>query len=339
VGIGLFLAIALTAIALSFYTNYWFPWLIIAGGQIPCGLVWAFVPWIRRVPVAAPGNALEPVPDTPGYKLVHPPFGEGAYGKVWLARNAAGDWRALKVVYQAKFGEDMAPYEREFNGVQKYQAISDKHPGLLRVDFVSGKNSGCFYYVMELGDALVPGWERAPETYKPRDLVSVRAELHRRRLPVRECVSIGVTLCEAIEFLHQQGVTHRDIKPQNVIFVNRRPKLADLGLVTGLRPLGQQGTLLGTPGYMPPLPESPGTVAADIYALGMVLYVVSTGRQPGLFPEVATTLVSTEDPPEFLPLNGVILKACQPTPADRYASAAEMGEALKRLAVFEKPGV
>jgi len=70
--------------------------------------------------------------------------------------------------------------------------------------------------------------------------------------------------------------------------------------------------------------------------LGMVLYVVSTGRQPGLFPEVATTLVSTEDPPEFLPLNGVILKACQPTPADRYATAAEMGEALKQLTVYEK---
>jgi len=339
VGTGLFLAVALTAIALSIYTNYWFPWLIIAGAQIPCGLAWSFIPWIRRVPVVAPGAKLEPIPDTPGYKLMHPPFGEGAYGKVWLARNAAGDWRALKVVYQTKFGEDTAPYEREFNGVQKYQAISHQHPGLLRVDFVSPKKAGCFYYVMELGDALAPGWERTPADYKPRDLVSVRAQLHRRRLPVQECVSIGVTLCEAIEFLHQHDITHRDIKPENVIFVNGQPKLADLGLVTGLRPPGQRGTLLGTPGYMPPLPESPGTVAADIYALGMVLYVVSTGRAPMQFPAVATTLVSTEDPPEFLPLNSVILKACQPTPTDRYATAAEMGEALKRLADIDKPSM
>jgi serine/threonine protein kinase len=84
---------------------------------------------------------------------------------------------------------------------------------------------------------------------------------------------------------------------------------------------------------MPPAPERPGTIAADIYALGMVLYVVCTGRVAALFPEVATTLVSGGEPPEFLPLNNVILKACQPQPAERYASAAAMRAAL--LAVRE----
>jgi serine/threonine protein kinase len=126
-------------------------------------------------------------------------------------------------------------------------------------------------------------------------------------------------------------MTHRDIKPQNIIFVNGQPKLADLGLITGLRAPGHQGTLVGTPGFMPPSPERPGTVAADIYSLGMVLYVVCTGRAAALFPEVATTLVSTEEPPEFLPLNSVILKACAPLPEERYASAAEMRVALAAL--------
>ncbi len=142
---------------------------------------------------------------------------------------------------------------------------------------------------------------------------------------------LGLTLCEALEFFHQQGLTHRDIKPQNIIFVNGQPKLADLGLITGIRPLGHEGTLVGTPGFMPPSPERPGTVAADIYALGMVLYVLCTGRAAALFPEVATTLVSGGEPPEFLPLNTVILKACAPLPADRYASAAEMRAALAEL--------
>ena len=82
---------------------------------------------------------------------------------------------------------------------------------------------------------------------------------------------------------------------------------------------------------MPPSPERPGTIAADLYALGMVLYVLCTGRAPALFPEVATTLVNTEEPPEFLPLNAIILKACQPFPADRYASAAEMRAALASI--------
>jgi serine/threonine protein kinase len=131
--------------------------------------------------------------------------------------------------------------------------------------------------------------------------------------------------------LHQQGLTHRDIKPQNIIFVNGQPKLADLGLITGIRPLGHAGTLVGTPGFMPPSPERPGTVAADIYALGMVLYVLATGRAAALFPEVATTLVSAEEPPEFLPLNMVILKACAPLPGERHASAAELRAALVAL--------
>jgi CHASE2 domain-containing sensor protein len=325
VAAGIFFTVPLLAVWLSYHTHYWFPWLIITGGQVPCALAWMAAMGIRRVPEATKTVVMETLPATPGYELCHSPFAEGAYGKVWLARNSRGRWVALKVVYLSKFGNDPGPYEREFSGIRKYKPISDRHPGLLRVDFVSKKKqAGYFYYVMELGDSLEPGWEQEPAAYKPRDLVSGRAQLRQRRLPVKECVSIGITLCEALEFLHQQGMTHRDIKPQNIIFVNGQPKLADLGLITDIRPLDHEGTLVGTPGYMPPSPERPGTVAADIYALGMVLYVLCTGRVPALFPEVATTLVSPGEPPEFLPLNAIILKACQPFPVDRYGSAAQM---------------
>jgi CHASE2 domain-containing sensor protein len=328
---GALLMIPLSAVLLSYYSSYWFPWLIIVGGQLPCALVWTLGTKIRRADAHAKTIALETFPETPGYELIHPPFAEGAYGKVWLARAAAGQWVALKVVYLAKFGGDPGPYEREYNGIQKYKPISDQHPGLLRVDFVSEKNLEYFYYVMELGDSLQPDWQREPSTYRPRDLVSDRAQLRGRRLPVKECVRIGMVLCEALEFLHQEGMTHRDIKPQNIVFINDQPKLADLGLITDIRPADQERTLVGTPGYMPPSPERPGTVSADIYALGMVLYVLCTGRAPALFPEVATTLVNTGEPPEFLPLNNVIMKACQPFPVDRYASAAQMNSALKEV--------
>ena len=327
---GIFLAVALAGVLLSYYSNFWFPWFIIAGGQLPCALAWTLAVQWRRAPTVIPTSA-ENLPATPGYQVFHPPFAEGAYGKVWLAQNKSGQWRALKVVYLANFENDPDPYEREYAGVKKYQPISGRHPSLLRVEFVSEKTAECFYYVMELADSIVPDWEKDPAIYKPRDLVSERAQLHGRRLPVRECVRHGLTLCAALEFIHQSGLTHRDIKPQNIIFVNGQPKLADLGLITGLRPLGHDGTLVGTPGFMPPSPERPGTVAADIYALGMVLYVLCTGRAAALFPEVATTLVSTAEPPEFLPLNTVILKACAPLPAERYASAAEMRAALATI--------
>ena len=336
---GIALVVAFGAISWSYFTNYWFPWLVIVGGQVPCALGWALATGLRRalekrtvsvsLSFPRPVAAIEELPDVPDYELFNPPFGEGAYGKVWLARNTAGQWRALKVVYLANFDQNTDPYEREFSGIKKYQPVSDKHPGLLRVEFVSEKQAGYFYYVMELGDPLEPGWEQEPSSYKPRDLVSERARSRGRRLPVRECVRIGLALSDALDFIHRQGLTHRDIKPQNIIFVKGQPKLADLGLITEIRPPDQERTLVGTPGYMPPAPEHPGTPRADIYALGMVLYVLSTGRGAAYFPEIATSLVEREDPADFLPLNTVILKACQPDPAQRYATAAEMHRALQ----------
>jgi serine/threonine protein kinase len=150
-------------------------------------------------------------------------------------------------------------------------------------------------------------------------------------LPIRECVRIGIALSGALEFLHQQGLTHRDIKPQNIIFVKGQPKLADVGLTADIRPEDAERTFVGTPGYMPPLPERPGTPQADIYALGMVLYVMSTGRGATHFPEIATTLVQSPEPADFFPLNKVILTACEPEIAKRYKSAAEMHQALLEL--------
>jgi CHASE2 domain-containing sensor protein len=327
------IVIALGAVSWSYLTNYWFPWLVIVGGQVPCALAWAVGTKIYRTQKEVAlsrqtDGIIENLPDVPDYKLFHPPFGEGAYGKVWLARNELGQWRALKVIYLSKFDQDIDPYEREFNGISRYKPVSDQHPGLLRVDFVSEKQAGYFYYVMELGDPIVPGWEHEPSTYKPRDLVSERAHTHGRRLPVRECVRIGLALTDALDFLHRHGLTHRDIKPQNIIFVNGQPKLTDMGLIAEIRPPDQERTSIGTPGYMPPPPELPGTPQADIYALGMVLYVLSTGRKAAFFPEIVTSLVDTREPTDFFPLNTIILKACHPDCAERYASAAEIRRAL-----------
>src|SRR5437763_15319947 len=115
---------------------------------------------------------------------------------------------------------------------------------------------------MGLGRPLVAGWEKEPATYKPRDLVSVRAQAPARRLSVRECIRIGIALSDALELLHQQGLTHRDIKPQNIIFVMGQPKLADVGLTAEIRPADAERTFVGTRGYMPPQPERPGQAQA-----------------------------------------------------------------------------
>jgi CHASE2 domain-containing sensor protein len=342
VAIACALGFTIAAVTWTHATNFWFPWLVVVGGQVPCALVWAWVtrprkemsmqellesPWLTPIAEAEP--ALDAaVVDTPDYEVINPPFGQGSFGKVWLARNAIGQWQALKAVYEAKFGEDHHPYEVEFTGIQNYKPISDKHPGLLRVDFVSRpKPEGYFYYVMELGDSIAPEWEQTPTAYRPRDLASVIKQAPRNRLPVAECIRIVSFLAEALDFLHQQGFTHRDIKPSNIIFVNGRPKLADVGLVRKIRPAAEVRTWAGTIGYMPPH-EAPGTVPADIYALGMVLYVISTGRAPANFPELSSTLVQAVEGPEFIALNSVILTACDPDSKKRFASAADLGRAL-----------
>lgn len=346
---GVAFAVTLGCVSWSHFSNHWFPWFIVVGGQVPCAFMWAiFMPAFYRVQETITEASLASrsprrriksrgrtpaaeLPDTPDYELFDPPFGEGAYGKVWVVRNAIDQWQALKVIYLAKFDNHTDPFDREFNGISRYKPISDRHPGLLRVDFVSRKREGYFYYVMELGDALAPGWEHDPASYRPRDLASVRAQAANKRLPVRECIRLGVALSDALEFLHQQGLTHRDIKPQNIIFVNGQPKLADVGLTAEIRPAEVERTFVGTPGYMPPPPERPGTPQADIYSLGMVLYVSSTGRAPTFFPEIATTLAQGSEPTDFFPLNSVILKACEPDCAKRYKSAAEMNRDLRHL--------
>jgi CHASE2 domain-containing sensor protein len=347
VGVTTVLAVTIAAASLTHFTNYWFPWLVIICGQVPCAVVFALARRSKPIEVTttiilSPAQTSSPeasaqvaeaivAPDAPDYELFHPPFGHGAYGKVWLARNAIGQWQALKAVYLAKFGTNAHPYEREFSGIRRFKPISHKHPGLLRVDFVSKKkSSGYFYYVMELGDSLQPGWEENPSTYVPRDLARVRSQAEGRRLPALECVRILISVSEAVEFLHQQGFTHRDIKPQNIIFVNDQPKLGDVGLVADIRPQGETGTYIGTPGYMPPAGDkSVGTPQADIYGLGMLLYVILTGREADFFPTLATTLLETANPPDFQRVNSIVLRACDPDLTRRFASAGAMGSALR----------
>src|SRR5204863_3166498 len=107
----------------------------------------------------------------------------------------------------------------------------------------------------------------------PRTLRSDLKSL--RRLPVADCLRIALDVVSGLARLHERGLVHRDVKPGNIIFVNGRAKLADIGLVSTH---GEGRTFVGTEGYIPP--EGPGKQEADIYALGMGLYEAVTGYSP-----------------------------------------------------------
>ena len=252
--------------------------------------------------------------------------GTGSYGEVWLARhNLLGIYRAVKIVQRARFDSDK-PFEREFQGIKKFEPISRTHPGLIAVLHVgrNGAETGCFYYIMEVADDVKTGQRIDQATYKPCTLAS---EIDRRvRFPLADCTRIAGALCSALSHLHDQGLVHRDIKPSNIIFVNGVPKLADVGLVTSS---GEWVSDVGTTPYMPR--EGLGKPTGDIFALGKVLYQMATGNGPNAFPELPTEL-DDQVVPEVMKLNPIFLKACDPNPQRRYQSASEMRAALELAA-------
>jgi len=269
------------------------------------------------------GSSYKPsTPSIPDHELIRR-IGQGSYGEVWLARSATDALRAVKVVRRDSFS-DGRPFEREFAGLKRFEPISRGHPGFVSVLHV-GRNetAGYFYCIMELADDAASGLAIQPANYQPRTLASELAT--RKRLPLDECVEVGLSLAGALKELHRRGLVHRDLKPSNIIFVNGDPKLADIGLVTTIC---EAATSLGTRGYAPP--EDPGHPTADLYSLGKILYQISTGKSPDCFPEPPTELRDLGDDGAFLRFNEIILRACESIPQKRYQSAEAMRTALSR---------
>lgn len=265
-------------------------------------------------------NDSSSIPVVPDHELLRL-IGSGSAGQVWLARNALGTYRAVKVVHESSFRQ-RRPFDREFSGILKFEPISRLHDGLVDILQV-GRNEagGYFYCVMELADDAITGSKIYPETYFPRTLGQDLERLG--RLPIAECVRLGAAIASGLGFLHQHGLIHRDIKPANIIFVNGAPKLADIGLVTDA---AEGRSAVGTDGFIPP--EGSGTVRADIYALGKVLYEISTGKDRNEYPALPESLGSGAETRDLILLNKIILKACRLKTWHRYETAEEMMLAL-----------
>jgi WD40 repeat protein len=291
------------------------------------------------------------MPVVPDHELVKR-IGGGSYGDVWLARNVVGTWRAVKVVFRDRF-TDARPYEREFNGIQKFEPLSRSNEGFIDILQI-GRNheSGYFYYVMELADDAVAAPSNQlsvisdqsstsadqkqitdhrllntgvdPASYVPKTLAKVL--LQRGRLPVSECLELGLTLNLGLAHLHRAGLIHRDIKPSNIIFVGGVPKLADIGLVIEM---AEARSYVGTEGFIPP--EGPNSPQADLFSLGKVLYEAGMGKDRKDFPEPFTQIAETPDVGELLEFNAILLKACAANVVERYRSAEEMNADLALL--------
>jgi serine/threonine-protein kinase len=197
------------------------------------------------------------------------------------------------------------------------------HPGVMKV--FPKEDSDQVYMVMEWVDGKLL-----------RQLLQ-----QERKLPLEQTVSILLQMCDVLEYVHKHDVVHRDLKPENVMIDDRgRIKLIDFGIAAsaGARRLtfANFSKTMGTPDYISPeqVKGKRGDVRSDIYALGVMLYEMSTGALPfsgpNPFAVMNSRLLNSPVPPRELnpeispQLQEIIYRALEREPKNRYASVREL---------------
>lgn len=251
----------------------------------------------------------------------------GGMAEVWRGLDEVlGRPVAVKVL-RPSLAEDPGFLER-FR-VEAVAAARLSHPSVVRV-YDTGVDDGLCYIVMELAEG--------------RNLADVLAE--RRRLEPGEAVEIARAILEALAHAHAAGVVHRDVKPANIVLAPEGAvKVTDFGIAKAAfaGDLTTTGRLLGTARYLAPeqVADHPADARADLYAVGLVLYEMLTGR-PAFDAETdlatATMRLTREPvPPRALTpgvpraLEKAVMRSLARDPAERYQSADEMRAALDRL--------
>jgi WD40 repeat protein len=220
--------------------------------------------------------------------------------------------------------EDLARFLAEAEAVAQLQ-----HPNIVQI-FEAGQHQGLPFLSLE----FCPGG-------------SLHARLAGTPQPAREAARLLVQLARGVAYAHEQGLVHRDLKPHNVLLASDgTPKITDFGLAkraAGAAGLTATGAVLGTPSYMAPEQASGKSKAvgpaADVYALGAILYELLTGRPPFNAATALETLqqVIADEPlsvRQLQPgtprdLGTICLKCLQKEPEKRYASATALADDLQ----------
>lgn len=276
-------------------------------------------------------------------------IGEGGGGSVYEAVHSQLRRKvALKLINKRR-ADSQAP-DRLYREAVAVSALH--HPGIVTV-FDHGE-AGPWYWI---GMELVPGRNLAAELRLHRG--SEGGDREASILPTRQdsaripkVVELCARVADALQHAHDMGVTHRDIKPGNILLQpNGNPKVVDFGLARLQDSPNEtkSGEVVGTPYYMSPEqvagePERIGR-STDIYSLGVVLFELLTDRLPftGEYPWTVLHKIHSDSAPHVrsvvptlpLDLDAVCHKAMARLPSERYGSAAEFAEDLRRFLRFE----
>ncbi|HEX4952674.1 MAG TPA: serine/threonine-protein kinase [Thermoanaerobaculia bacterium] len=279
-------------------------------------------------------------------------LGEGGMSTVYLAERADEEYRQQVAIKVFAYGTERADLRERFRAERQILASLD-HPNIARLLDGGTTEDGLPYLVMEYVDG-----------------VPISRFCDERRLSVGERIDLFRQVCAAVQYAHQNLVVHRDIKPSNILVTaDGVPHLLDFGIAKLLGgsalPRAAAETTTGqrlmTPPYASPeqVEGRPVTTASDVYSLGVLLYVLLTGRLPYRFDgervgaiEQAVVEQQPERPSSAIgprklarqvagDLDNIVLMALRKEPGRRYASVGLLSEDLRRhragLPVLARP--
>jgi serine/threonine protein kinase/tetratricopeptide (TPR) repeat protein len=275
--------------------------------------------WLRK-PAAPPGD-----PDTIQHYRLTRKLGEGGMGVVFEARDARLD-RMVAIKRLGPLARDPTSRERLLREARLAAGVS--HPNICQV-YELGEDGGELYIVMELlsGETLATRIGRGP-------------------LPLVEALQVTLEILSGLEAIHARGVVHRDLKPSNVFLTPHGVKLLDFGVArppatgNGDPGLTTPGTIIGTPHYLPPeaLGNDPVGPASDIFALGVILFEMLTGKHafPGASViEVAFAVMHVQPPAlvggaDVMAADRLIQRALAKRSEERYPDAPTMAREVRQ---------
>ena len=263
-----------------------------------------------------------------GRYRVESELGRGGMGQVFRVRDLREDrYAALKVLHPVVEDDPdrVERFRREITLLSKIH-----HPAVPRV-VGWGVDGGDVFFVSEIVEGI-----------------DLKLEIQQRGpKPAAEAAALGAAVADALAAAHVIGIIHRDVKPNNIMIgTDGAVRLVDFGLARGvgidMASLTRTGTIVGTPGYMSPEQFDGHGVdeRSDLYSLGVVLFELLTGRLPftGQTP-IAIAMKHKSEPPPLprslkhdLPawIERVVLTCLEKDPAQRFHSAAELGDELRR---------
>jgi serine/threonine-protein kinase len=266
------------------------------------------------------------------YTLIEP-LGGGGMAEVYLAHDEVLDREVALKILRGQYADDEEFVERFRREAQSAASLS--HPNIVSIYDRGRSEDGAYYIAME---------------HVPRGTLKDRISRDGALEPGM-AAGVALQISDALQAAHENGVIHRDIKPQNVLVTKTGDvKVTDFGIARAASsPLTATSAVLGTAGYMSPeqamgLPVGPQT---DLYSLGVVLYEMLTGDLPYRAESpIAQAMMHVNEPPRSPreanpevsePLDALTLKLLAKDPEDRYLSAAALANDLERIRSGRSP--